>query len=245
MLTAQITCVLPVAIKTEPSACGAISGVTRHSRSPSPVRFELRRRVSGCGLFSMFSVSGKRDNNAGRAKSQGKDGIEPSAWRQCRSLALSATVFDSGPAAAYLRKHKAQLCAELTRPAGTFESSPVGSAGKWCERRDRPARDDGKRSALRLANSLTIQSAINRPIRDVLLEKRANPALRTGLLSSGPFGIDFSRPRWSLCAILTGTSYVGAQGSRWTATGNNAGSTQQFRVDPCQGLVQFPGSPLW
>jgi hypothetical protein len=164
MLTAQITCVLPVAIKTEPSACGAISGVTRHSRSPSPVRFELRRRVSGCGLFSMFSVSGKRDNNAGRAKSQGKDGIEPSAWRQCRSPALSATVFDSGPAAAYL------------------PSSPVGSAGKWCERRDRPARDDGKRSALRLANSLTIQSAINRPIRDVLLEKRANPALRTGLL---------------------------------------------------------------
>src|SRR5258708_1971189 len=76
MVTAQITCVLPVAIKTEPSACGAISGVTRHSRSPSPVRFELRRRVSGCGLISMFSVSGKRDNNAGRAKSQGKAGQE-------------------------------------------------------------------------------------------------------------------------------------------------------------------------
>jgi hypothetical protein len=61
----------------------------------------------------MFSVSGKMDNNAGRAKSQGKDEIERSASRQ-RSPALSAAVFNSGSAAAYLRKHKAQLCAELT-----------------------------------------------------------------------------------------------------------------------------------
>src|SRR5258707_8073210 len=71
MVTAQIPCVSPVAIKTGPCACGAISGVTRHSRSASAVRFELRRGVSGCGLISMFSVSGKRDNNAGRAESQG------------------------------------------------------------------------------------------------------------------------------------------------------------------------------
>jgi hypothetical protein len=136
----------------------------------------------------MFSVSGKRDNNAGRAKSQGKDGIEPSACRQCRSPALSATVFDSGPAGAYLRKHKAQLCAELTRPAGTFESSPVRSAGKSCERRDRPARDDGKRSAFRLANSLTIQSAINRPIRDVLLEKKPKQHFVLGYSHPVPSG---------------------------------------------------------
>ena len=144
MLTAQITCVLPVAIKTEPSACGAISGVTRHSRSPSPVRFELRRRVSGCGLFSMFSVSGKRDNNAGRAKSQGKDEIERSASRQ-RSPAPSAAVFDDRTGRACLsprpqgRRHSCtRLGQELLREAKAF-----GLTGRWLpmllrSRRDAP-----------------------------------------------------------------------------------------------------------
>ncbi len=63
--------------------------------------------------------------------------------------------------------------------------------GNEAKRHGRPARDDRKRSAFGFARGSAIASIrrSSRPGR--ILFKNANPALRTGLLSSGPCGTDF------------------------------------------------------
>src|SRR5260370_21850067 len=97
----------------------------------------------------------------------------------------------------------------MTGPAGTFESSPVPSAGKSCERHARPARDDRKRSALDLPYSLTNPSIL--PFGTYRLEK-TNPALRTRLLSNVPTGLISPGLGRSLYAFLIATYYVDAHG---------------------------------
>jgi hypothetical protein len=77
-------------------------------------------------------------------------------------------------------------------PLGTFESSPVRSAGKLSKKRSVPlALGTIERSVLGLARAAQrLPPFVDRPVRvrDELLFKNVNPALRTGLLSRGPSG---------------------------------------------------------
>jgi hypothetical protein len=75
-------------------------------------------------------------------------------------------------------------------PLGTFESSPVRSAGKLSKKRSVPlALGTIERSVLGLARAAQrLPPFVDRPVRDELLFKNVNPALRTGLLSRSPSG---------------------------------------------------------
>jgi hypothetical protein len=71
--------------------------------------------------------------------------------------------------------------------------------GNDAKRRVRPLRDDRN---IRLSVSHAAQrlpALIDRPVRDEYVFKNAYPALRTGLLSTGPYGTDFLQLPNDLC----------------------------------------------
>jgi hypothetical protein len=71
--------------------------------------------------------------------------------------------------------------------------------GNDAKRHVRPARDDRNVRLWVSHPSQRLPVLVDRPIRDGYLFKNANPALRTGLLSSGPYGTDFHRISNDLC----------------------------------------------
>jgi hypothetical protein len=76
--------------------------------------------------------------------------------------------------------------------------------GNDAKRPVRPARDDRNVRLLVSHAAQRLRPLVDRPVRDGYLFKNAIPALRTGLLSSGPFGTDFLQPL-ATCAILIAT----------------------------------------
>jgi hypothetical protein len=72
-------------------------------------------------------------------------------------------------------------------PRGTFDSSPVRSAGKWYRRHVSPGRDDrNARGPVSHPISEARTSHFDRPLRDASVFRKRDPALRTGLLSNVP-----------------------------------------------------------
>jgi len=71
---------------------------------------------------------------------------------------------------------------------------------------------------------------VDRPVRDGELFKNANPALRAGLLSSGPFGTDFS---------LTTTNAI-----KIPLLADPFGAVRPLRYRRVQGERKYPGPAL-
>ena len=79
-------------------------------------------------------------------------------------------------------------------PKGHLIVAQYEVLGKWSKRHVRPVRGDRNARLLVFYATWRTQAAIDRPVRDVSLLKKRDPALRTGLTIRYPFGTDFHSP---------------------------------------------------
>ncbi len=77
-------------------------------------------------------------------------------------------------------------------PKGHLIVAQYEVLGKWSKRHVRPVRGDRNARLLVFYATWRTQAAIDRPVRDVSLLKKRDPALRTGLLSDIPSGLIFT-----------------------------------------------------
>jgi hypothetical protein len=131
-----------------------------------------------------------------------------------------------GATAASERQHKFGSMRCRLVPKGLSENSPVRSAGISCKKRCPSRKGRSKHSAPGFAVTSVSQATIYRPCGTGRRVESANPALRTGLLSSGPSGTDFLYTNGPARSVIATPFKLTQMGGGRTATKEAVGKAK-------------------